>query len=77
MEKVSKKSPLKTNEHTKKQKTNTGKARRALTKEEIEMIYEEVKNPLVHTLIWFGLNFGLRPSEICNLKLSDIDFKEK
>jgi len=77
VKKANKKEFLKTRKHTKKEKINMSKARRALTEEEVERIYEEVENPLVHTLFWFGLNFGLRPREICNLEISDIDFKEK
>lgn len=57
-------------------KIYTQKARirnQILTEKEIERVYRETKDPLTRILIWFGLNFGLRPNELCNLKLSDID----
>ncbi len=59
-----------------KYKLGRGTHRTALAEEEIGKIYMEAKNPLFRIIIWFGINFGLRPGEIFNLKISDLDFQE-
>lgn len=47
--------------------------REALSEEQIERIHEEIRDPLTPIVIWLGFNHGLLASEICDLRLSDID----
>jgi len=73
--KISEEEFRKIKKYTKSHKKATDEVgkREALSEDEIRKLFE-IRNPLVRMLIWIGLNFGLRRNEVCNLKLSDIDF---
>ncbi len=51
--------------------------RRALTPEEEECGYQTIANPILRMLFWTGLHYGLRRSEFINLKLQDVDLKNR
>ena len=53
------------------------KERNYLTEEEVEATIEEIDNRLIKLMATFLFNTGLRISECRNLKLDDLDFKER
>jgi type 1 fimbriae regulatory protein FimB len=48
-----------------------------LTKEEVESFFSQIKNPRDKALLGLVYFYGLRVSEVCLLKLDDIDLKRK
>ena len=49
--------------------------REALSDEDIQTILRKVLYPLYAIIFWIAYQFGLRPMEICNLKVSHIDWE--
>jgi len=45
----------------------------ALSEDEIRTIFRKVSDPKQRYILWFALNFGLRSSEMCSMKLQDVD----
>jgi len=58
-------------------KVERGEQKKALDLEQVQLLLENCKNPTFKMATWTLLNFGLRLSELINLKLSDIDLTKK
>jgi len=65
-------------DYTKNQKGKEGEDNReALSDEDIRTILRKVRYPLYAMIFWIAWQFGLRRMEICNLKVSHIDWEHK
>jgi len=50
---------------------------RALSDKELENIYKNIHDPVLHMIFWTGINYGLRAQEYLNLEIEDIDLERK